>query len=131
MSLMSLSGDKLLELLEEKGVEVQEVTRTTSTNIGSNVTDLIDYDTTLLTIFLNTAITAFVYLFVPVILILRKRKYKQKKLKRIAIINGIICFVLFSVIQIELGGRGASAGAYALWTFVGYKLLNNCLLDEE
>ena len=88
--------------------------------------------TVVLTFILSLLITIFVYLLVPTIVILRKKEYKQSKIRRIAIINGIVCFLLFSVIQIELGGDGGNVGACLLWSFVGYWLMKqNCLLDDE
>ena len=50
--------------------------------------------TVVLTFILSLLITIFVYLLVPTIVILRKKEYKQSKIRRIAIINSAIMTAL-------------------------------------
>ena len=76
-------------------------------------------------------VTVFAYLLVPAILILSRKKYEAKILKRISIINCAVVWLLFRVIQIELGNETSSGAAVFLWGAVGYWLLKKYCLKES
>lgn len=70
-------------------------------------------------------LTAFVYLFVPVILLvapITDRTWSLSTIKKIVIINGVCCWLLIAIVSIETGGNGAGAAVF-LWSWVAYKML--------
>ena len=78
----------------------------------------------------NLILTAFGYLLLPVIFAIRGKKYSKKKLKRIALLNCFIVWIIFSIIIIESGGTGAGASAI-LYYFIGHAIMKKNCLEEE
>ena len=78
---------------------------------------------------LDLILTLFGFLLVPVIVVMGTKKYPKAKLKKIAIINGVVVWLLFSIIIINAGGTGAGASGI-LWSFVGYWLMKKKCLEE-
>lgn len=75
-------------------------------------------------------ITAIVYLFVPVILLIAPitdRTWSLSTIKKIVIINGVCCWLLFSIVSIEAGGNGAGPAVF-FWSWVAYKMLKKKLV---
>ena len=82
-----------------------------------------------LNLLISICFTAFLYMLVPLILILRGKQYPTKMLKKIAIINGVIVWFIFRIIQVEQGIESTGAAVF-LWAWVGYRLLaQNLSLD--
>ena len=75
-------------------------------------------------------LTVIGYLFVPVTVIVLGQKHSLKKLKTIAIVNGVVVWLIFSIIIINAGGTGAGASGI-LWSIVGYWLMKKKCLEEE
>ena len=81
-------------------------------------------------IILDLFITAFSYLLVPVIFIIRGKKMARKQLWKISIINGCcVCFA-FIVLRALLDVEGSS-GAIALWMPIGYWIMSKKLLLSD
>ena len=90
-----------------------------------------DWEEILLTLLLDLAITVFFYLLVPVIFCLRKKSLAQKQIKTIVIINGIVVWLMFQILTLELTGESSSGVAVLLWSFVAYKLLRRYCLAKD
>ena len=76
-------------------------------------------------------ITAVGYLIVPLIIILTGKKYGESKLKKIAIINGVVVWLIFSIISINAGGEASKGIATILWALLGYYLMKKCCTEEK
>lgn len=77
-------------------------------------------------------ITAVGYLIVPLIVIITGKKYSEFKLKKIAIINGAVAWLIFSIISINAGGEASKGAATILWAFLGYFLMKKyCLAAQQ
>lgn len=86
---------------------------------------------TVFTLLLNIFITAIGYLSVPVLLCISGKKYPLSKLKKIVIINGIVFWLIFSIISINAGNEGFGASV-VLWSGVAYFILKKwCLFIPE
>ena len=72
---------------------------------------------------LSLVITIFVYLFVPVIILISGKKLKPSTIKKITAANGFVCFLIFYIIQTEIGNDGASIGVCFTWSAVAYWML--------
>lgn len=79
---------------------------------------------------ISLVLTAFGYLLVPTILALTGKKYEVKKLKKINIINCIVVWLLFRILQISLGDDPSSGAAVFLWGAVGHWILKKYCLKE-
>lgn len=90
-----------------------------------------DWGTLVLNLVVSIVATVFLYLLVPLIIILTKKKYKAKTLKRINIINCIVVWIIFRVIQTALTGEPGAGVAVFLWGAVGHSLLKKHCLKEE
>jgi hypothetical protein len=76
----------------------------------------------------NLLVTVFAYVLVPVIVVISQKKYELKTLKKINTINCIVVWLLFRIVEIELGNDPSSGAAVFLWGAVGYWLLKKkCL----
>lgn len=78
-------------------------------------------------------ITAIVYLFVPVILLIAPitdRTWSLSTIKKIVIINGVCCWLLFSIVSIETGGNGAGPALF-FWSWIAYKMLKKKLVTTK
>lgn len=76
--------------------------------------------------------TIFIYLIVPTIIILCGKKYTKKTLKTIAIVNGVVGFIIFNIIRGFLGEEISSNVFPAfLWSSVAYWLLRKGCLKES
>lgn len=91
-----------------------------------------DWGEILLTLLLDLVITVFFYLVAPVIFCLRKKSLTKKQIKTIVIVNGIVVWLIFQILTLELTGEASSGAAVLLWSFVAYKLLKRyCLAEDE
>ena len=91
-----------------------------------------DWGMTIASISVDLILTVFGYLLVPTILVVTGKKYETRKLKRINIINCIVVWILFRVLQVALGNEPTSGAAVILWGGVGHWLLQKyCLKDNE
>ena len=79
---------------------------------------------------LDLILTIFGYMLVPVIIIIRGKKYPLKKLKTIAIVNGLVVWFIFTIIIINAGGESANASVI-LYSLIGYWLMKKKCLEEE
>lgn len=87
----------------------------------------------LLYILTELFLTAFFYLLIPVIITIcyRNKKLSQKKIKRIAIINGICVWLVIMVIRIESGDESTNFSIF-LWSWLSYLLMKHfCLEDTQ
>ena len=79
---------------------------------------------------LDLLFTAFIYLIVPIVIIIARKKYSKATIKKIMIINGICGFVLFSALYIATGqDKIANFAPALLWCSIGNVILNktSCL----
>jgi amino acid transporter len=78
-------------------------------------------------------ITIFVYLLVPMILVVFEKRFKLSTLKKIIIINAITSFVFFLIVKSLLGyDEIPNMKATLLWSLVGYFILKKkCLYNDE
>ena len=87
----------------------------------------------LLYILTELFLTAFFYLLIPTIITIcyRNKKLSQKKIKRIAIINGICVWLVIMVIRIENGDESTNFSIF-LWSWLSYLLMKHfCLEDNQ
>lgn len=91
-----------------------------------------DYDWTALALELglDLVLTLFVCFLIPVIILVTGKKYKAKTIKRIAIINCILCWLLFQIIQIAAGFEPSTGLAAFFWGGIGYTILKKRCLKE-
>lgn len=89
-----------------------------------------DWGMLLASVGLSLVLTVFGYLLVPTILALTGKKYEAKKLKRINIINCVVVWLLFRILQISLGDDPSSGAAVFLWGAVGHWILKKYCLKE-
>lgn len=76
----------------------------------------------------SLVITLFAYLLVPIVIVLSGKKFDAKQIKRISIINCIVVWLLFRILQISMGDDTTSGAAVFIWGTVGYRiLLKRCL----
>lgn len=81
---------------------------------------------------LSFIITVCSYLFVPVVLILTGKKYSEKEIKRIVIINGIVWSILFFIIESAQGEAKPNIAPCVLWSSVAYAIMSKkCLKTDE
>ena len=71
--------------------------------------------------------TAFVYLLVPVIVLLRDKEYTEKQLKKIAIINAIAVWFICRILESVMLDSSSTGASVFLWGWVGYMLLKRKL----
>ena len=91
-----------------------------------------DWGMILASVGLSLVLTVFGYLLIPTILALAGKKYEAKKLKRINIINCVVVWILFRILQIALGDDPSSGAAVFLWGAVGHWILKKyCLKDKN
>ncbi|MGI6029627.1 MAG: hypothetical protein ACOX81_09525 [Candidatus Heteroscillospira sp.] len=89
-----------------------------------------DWSSLIASMAISLIITVFAYLFVPVILCLRGKKYKLSTIRKIVIINSLCVWLIFNVIRINAGDDGGEAGVI-LWSAVAYWLMKKKCLAEE
>ena len=82
-------------------------------------------------IILSILITAIAYLLIPVIIILTGKKLKEKAIIAIIIINCIVIWFVFRIIQIELNGEPSTGAAAFLWGAIGYWLMKKICLSSK
>lgn len=91
-----------------------------------------DWGVLLLNLGLNLFVTMFAYLLIPAILAFRGKPYTAKGIKRISIINCVVVWVLFRILEISLENDPSSGAAVILWGAVGYSILKkNCLKEGQ
>lgn len=83
------------------------------------------------TIILNLLITVLAYLLVPIIIIISGKKFSSKVLNRINIANCVVIWILFRIIEIEMGNEPSAGGAVVLWGAVNYWLLKKYCLKKD
>lgn len=79
----------------------------------------------------NLVITALAYLLVPTIVILSKKKCEAKTIGKIVIINCIVVWVLFRVVELTISDEASTGAAVFLWGSIGYFLLRKFCLKEK
>jgi len=82
----------------------------------------------IITIFIDLIITVCFYLIVPLFLVyVLKKKYTEKEAKKIAIINSIIVFIIFTLAHILVleEEKLANPAPSFLWGFVAYSILKS------
>ncbi len=79
----------------------------------------------------NFILTVFGYLLVPIIIVLLRKKYSAKKIRKIIIINCIIVWFLFRILEIELGNDPSMGSAVFLWGAIGYLILRKYCLGKD
>lgn len=84
----------------------------------------------LISLGINAGLTALGYLLIPIILVLSGKKYDLRKLKGINIINCIVIWLLFRILQISLGDESSGGAAVFLWGAVSYWMLKKYCLKE-
>lgn len=83
-------------------------------------------------IVVSLIITIFIYLFIPICLIISGKKFKPSTIKKIAIINTVVCFIGLSAFTLAMANEPAGAGSCALLFFVAYRILEKrCLQDKQ
>ena len=76
--------------------------------------------------------TVFVYMLCPFIIILTRKKFSKKVLRRIVIINGIVGFIVFTVFNFIVGEeQGAKLHVTLLWSSIAYAILLKTSLKPE
>lgn len=82
----------------------------------------------------NAIITAVAYLIVPVIFCVigleTKRKYSLSTIRKIVIVNGACVWLLFRIIQAEMGDIRTGAAVF-LWSGVAYWMMKKFLPREK
>ena len=81
-------------------------------------------------IVLDLIVTVFLYLIVPIILCLSERKMTLPQIKKIAILNGAMVWLIITIVRVEQGGDGKSA-AGLVWAFIAYWLMKKKCLHKE
>ena len=76
-----------------------------------------------ISIVFDLLLTVFAYLLVPTIVAFSGKKYEAKQIKRISIVNCVIVWILFRILQLALIGEASTGGAVFLWGYVGYWIL--------
>ena len=72
----------------------------------------------------NVLLTAFVYLFVPIIIVISKKKFTEKEIKRIVIFNGVGGYILFTALHLILqSGDIANVLATVFWSGIVRSIL--------
>lgn len=85
----------------------------------------------ILSLIINTILTAGAYLCVPVIIGFISKNRTAKQIKRIIFINGVVVWFIFALIRAENNIQGSGASVF-LWSAVAHKILKaNCLKKEE
>ncbi len=87
-----------------------------------------------LSLLISAIITVLVYMFVPLIIIISRKKFRKKTIKLIIIFNGLGGFLLFTVIYALLGNEsGASVWVAILWSTIANFILKktSCFETEE
>lgn len=80
----------------------------------------------------NLLITVIAYLLVPIALALLGKKYDAKKIKRINLINCIVVWLAFRIIEIAMENDMSTGAAVFLWSAVGYGILKkHCLAPKQ
>jgi len=92
-----------------------------------------DFTTNLLKLLVVSFIgTVFVYMLCPFIIILTRKKFSKKVLRRIVIINGIAGFIVFTVFNFIVGEeQGAKLHVTMLWSSIAYAILLKTSLKPE
>ena len=91
-----------------------------------------DWGAPLLWVGANLIITVFVYLLVPIIVILSKKKCEAKTIRKIAIINCVVVWIIFRIIELSIGDEASSGAAVFLWGAIGYFIMKKfCLKDTQ
>lgn len=90
-------------------------------------------NTEIASLVINLIITAFIYMIVPVIIIITKKEMTENRAKKIAFLNSLCGFVVFIILFIILKRdiniiTGSPAIIY--W-WINYKLLSRNIKKEE
>jgi hypothetical protein len=80
---------------------------------------------------LSLIITGVVYFVFPLIYVHKKGKVRKGKARVIALINFLICHIIFLVIAIYLDLYAGSFGAPILWLFVTEAYLHDKTQDKK
>ena len=84
-----------------------------------------------MTILLSLLLTIFVYLIFPIIYVKTNGKVPTKQAKKIALLNSIVCAVLFVLLGLIIDDGGASSGTSAAPAVLYYFIAKKILTDKE
>ena len=91
-----------------------------------------DYSNLLIDIVFGVAITVVAYFLVHMFLVISKKKFSKKAIKRVVIINSVVVCVGFAIYRLISTGELVTTSAVFLWTPLVYKLLSaKCMVDEQ
>ncbi len=90
-----------------------------------------DWEEIILTLVLDLILTVFFYLLVPIIFCIRKKPMTEKQIKKITIINGIVVWLVFSIIISSVDEGISSVPAAFLWSWIGKMIMERVLLEDE
>ena len=79
---------------------------------------------------IDLIVTIFGYLLVPMMLVIVGKKYSWRTIRKIAIINSIVVWVIFRIITTKMTGESGNSYALILWGYVGYWIMNKKCLEE-
>ena len=83
-------------------------------------------------ILISIIVTVVAYLLVPTIVILIGKNLKKKTITTITIINCIVVWFVFRIVQTEINGVSGTGAAVFIWGAVGNWLMRkNCLAPEQ
>lgn len=77
-------------------------------------------------------ITIIVYMFYPITIIIRKKKYTKKELRKITLFNAFAGFLIFTVINFVFGVEHvANMAAAFIWSSIAEMILRKTSLKQE
>lgn len=76
-------------------------------------------------------VTVLAYLLVPVIIILSGKKFSEKEIKRIVVINAVVWSILFFLIRSSQGETKVNIAPCILWSSVAYAIMKNKCLKKD
>ena len=80
---------------------------------------------------LGIIVTVLAYLLVPVIIILTGKKFSEKEIKRIVVINAVVWSILFFLIRSSQGETKVNIAPCILWSSVAYAIMKNKCLKKD
>lgn len=81
---------------------------------------------------IDLILAIFGYLLVPVIFTIRGKEMSLKQIKKVTIINGIVVWLILSVIiSISTNGEEVANVSVVLWSYVGYSIMKKKCLKQN
>ena len=90
-----------------------------------------DWGELLFSLLVDLVVTTLFYLLVPVVLCVRHKPLTKEQIKKIVIINGVVVWLVFRIISMELTGEAGTGAAVFLWSAVANWLLKKYCLKNE